>query len=385
MKKIEWWRAGVIITLAALCGGGCGRGAPPPDAARALNVTTARPELRMFRNSLRVQGTVEARHRAGMAAQIGGVVEVLFADEGASVRAGDPLFQTDKANLQNRVQIERDNMTVAAAARAEAVAASHEAEAAFHKADLDYTRARKLFEVDKAITLDALERAESAFKRAEAGLARAKSSIALAAARELQAASALSIAEKQLADSLVKAPFDGVITHKRIEPGEYAKAGDLVVTLEDPATLEVSFVLAAQHYAAVRAGDTRLRLRIGDQDRGETVVRYKAPAVNPLSRTFEIKADLPAPTGFALGMLCDLEVILAERAGLGIPDAAVSRRGEQAVVFVAAQGQAMARTVTPGWQTGGFTELVDSGALSNAAIVVDGVSFLNDGDPLRTE
>ena len=374
----------MVLALALLGGGvGCGRKKAAGAAARVIKVTTVQPVVRTFRSSLRVQGTVEAKNTAGMAALVGGVIEELFVDEGDEVKAGASLFQTDKKNLENQVQIARDNVKVAAASKVEADAACRQADAMFQKADADYQRAKKLYEIDKAITLDAFERAETTFKQADAGLARAKAAAELAAARETQAASSLGIAEKQLEDSLVKAPFDGVITRKHLEAGEYAKAGDMVVMLEDPSTLEVSFVLAAQHYELVKAGETKLHLMAGAQDRGEAVAYYKSPAVNPVTRTFEVKAGISDAAGFAPGMLCDVEVTVGDREGLGVPDVAVGRRGGQPVVFVAKGGKVSAQPVKTGWSEGGFTELLDADALSGADVVVEGQSFLNDGDPVR--
>ena len=384
MKTSSLCFLGVGLAVALLGGGvGCGRKKAAGTTARVIKVTTVRPESRMFRNSLRVQGTVEAKNTAGMAALVAGVVEELFVDEGDVVKAGAPLFQTDKQNLENQIQIARDNVKVAAASKAEAEAALQQASATFGKAKVDYERSKKLYKEDKAITLDAFERAETSFVQSESGSARAQAAVELAGAREKQAASSLSIAGKQLEDSLVKAPFGGVITHKRLDAGEYAKAGDVVLTLEDPVDLEVSFVLAAQHYDLVKAGETKLQLLVGGQDRGASVAYYKAPAVNPVTRTFEVKAALADTAGFAPGMLCDVDVTIALHEGLGVPDVAVGRRGGQAVVLVAEGGKAFTKPVKTGWREGGFTELLDAEALSAADVVVEGQSFLNDGDPIR--
>ena len=82
-------------------------------------------------------------------------------------------------------------------------------------------------------------------------------------------------------------------------------------------------------------------------------------------------------------MLCDVEVTVGDREGLGVPDVAVGRRGGQPVVFVAKGGKVSAQPVKTGWSEGGFTELLDADALSGADVVVEGQSFLNDGDPVR--
>ncbi|MBP7828276.1 MAG: efflux RND transporter periplasmic adaptor subunit [Kiritimatiellae bacterium] len=387
MKKNDLPRivAGLGIILLFLCLAGCGRKpAREAGAARLIKVSVAQPEERVFRSALRVQGTVRAVDRARVAARVAGTIEEVFVDEGAAVEAGRPLFQTDKASLESKVQIERDNLKVAAASRAEAQAALAEARAVFAKAELDYGRFQKLYRDDKAVTLNALEQAETAFKSAEAGLLHARAVVDLAKAREAQARSALEIAEKQLADSTVTAPFQGTVTRKLVELGEYASAGAAVFELEDPARLEAVFVLSAEYYGRVETNRTRLRIARGAEP-VEAAVTYKAPSVHPVTRTFEVRAALPDARGYAPGMLCDVDVTLDEHRGWGLPTAAIGLRGGQAVVFAVEEDRAVLTPVRPGPADNGFTELLDADALLDRGFVVEGQAFLNDGDRVRLD
>lgn len=374
---------GAILLL--LCPAGCGR-KPTPDAgaARLIKVTVAQPEERIFRNVLRVQGTIRSSDRARVAARVAGTIEELFVDEGAAVATGQPLFQTDKANLESKVQIERDNLKVAAASRVEAASALAEAAAVYAKAELDYRRFQKLYQKDKAVTLNAFEQAETAFKRAAAGLDHARAVVDLAQAREAQAQSALEIAGKQLADSKVAAPFRGTVTKKLVELGEYAAPGAAVFELEDPARLEAVFVLSAEYYDRVKSGQTRLQITRGVQPMA-AVVTYQAPAVHPLTRTFEVRASLPAAGGFTPGMLCDVDITLDEHRGWGLPTAAIGLRGGQSVIFALEKDRAVMTPVRPGAADNGFTELLDAKPLRGRSVVVEGQAFLNDGDRVRLD
>lgn len=377
--------AGLGAILLLLGPAGCGR-KPAPDAgaARLVKVTVAQPAERNFRNTLRVQGTVRSSDRARVAARVAGTIEELLVDEGAAVETGQPLFQTDKANLESKVQIERDNLKVAAASRVEAAAALAEAEAVHAKAELDYRRFQKLYRKDKAVTLNAFEQAETAFKRAAAGLDHARAVVDLAQAREAQAQSALEIARKQLADSRVAAPFKGTVTKKLVELGEYAAPGAAVFELENPARLEAVFVLSAEYYDRVKTGQTRLQITRGVRP-VEAVVTYQAPAVHPVTRTFEVRASLPAAGGFAPGMLCDVDVTLDEHRGWGLPTAAIGLRGGRPVVFALEEDRAVMTPVRPGAADNGFTELLDAEPLRGRSVVVEGQAFLNDGERVRLD
>ncbi|MFH0878451.1 MAG: efflux RND transporter periplasmic adaptor subunit [Lentisphaerota bacterium] len=374
----------VLALLLLAAASGCGRRSETASgSARVIKVTIEKPAPRTFQERVQVQGTIQAKNSARISALTPGTLEDLFVDEGATVKKGQALFQTDKLNLENRVQIEQDNVKVAAASKTEAAAALMEAEATFKKAEADYQRSRKLFEEQKAITLDAFERAETGFKRAEAGLAHAHAVVELAAARATQAESALKIARKQLEDSLVRAPFDGVITRKFLDRGEFAGAGTAVLSLDDPSKLEAAFVLSEKFFARVFPGTTKILITAGGRTTRETTAYYKAPAVHPVTRTFEIKAYLPESSGFAPGMLGDVSVILDEHQGLGIPSIAVGRRGGQQVVFIAEKDKAVMHVVKTGLTDDGHTELLDADTLNKAGIILEGQAFLNDRDSIR--
>ena len=376
-----------IVILAALLltlSRSCGRKTNEAVAnARALKVTVEHPEERVFRKTAVVQGTIEARNSAQPAALVPGTIEEMLVDEGALVKKGQPLFQIDKVSLESRVQIERDNQNVAAASRAEAEAALSEAKATFKKAETDYRRFKKLYQEEKAITLDTFERAETGYKQAEAGLTHAQALVDLATAREAQAVSSLKIAEKQLADSLVTAPFDGVITRKLKDHGDFAGAGMGVLQLDDLSSLEAVFVLSADYFNEVVADKTALLLTGAGDQPTEAVAYYKAPSLHPVTRTFEVKAALPENTAFAPGMLCNVTVILEEHRGLGVPTAAVGRREGQTTIFKMENEKAVAQPVRTGLTDDGHTELLDAGALRDANVIVEGQAFLNDQDPVR--
>ena len=372
--------AALLLTLSRSCGR---KTAEEPTNARAIKVTVARPEERLFRRTALVQGTVEARNSAQPAAIVAGTIDEMLVDEGAVVKKGQPLFQIDKINLESRVQIERDNQKVAAASRAEAEAALNQAEATFKKAETDYRRFKKLFNDEKAITLDTFERAETTYKQAEAGLTHAKALVDLAAAREAQAVTSLKIAEKQLADSRVTAPFDGVITRKIKDRGDYATSGTGVLQLDDLSCLDVVFVLSADYYGEIVPGKTALLLTGTGEKPTEAIPYYKAPSLHPVTRTFEVKAGLPKATPYAPGMLCNIRIIMEEHRALGVPNAAVGRRNGQSMVFKLDNGKAVAHPVKTGLVDDGYTELLDAQALHGTDVIVEGQAFLNDQDPVR--
>jgi len=348
-----------------------------------MAVRTASVERRVFTESLRVQGTIMAVHRATISARLPGALDALYVDTGDAVTNGQPLFQTDKANLENAVAVERENLRVAEASVAEAEAALRQAETAFEKATLDLERFRRLYEEDRAVSKDAFERMNLAYKQAATGLERAKAAVTLVAARKQQAATALQIAEKNLSDSRVCAPFDGIVTRRLCQPGEFVGAGVPVLAMEDPRQLEVVLTLSEQWFPRIEPGRTRVRIISAGQPSIETTVSVKSPSVHPIARTVEVKAPLPAAEGFAPGMICDAIVVFAQREGWGVPAEAVGMRQGRSVVFIVDNETAHQRDVQPGLRDDGYVDLLDGESLIGKAVIVEGQVFLNDGDPIR--
>ena len=351
----------------------------------AIKVKAAPPAEREFREIVRVQGMIEAKNKADIAALVPGALDAIFVDEGMAVKKGQQLFQTDKVNLETRLEMARQDLRVTEASVEEAKAGLRQTEAAHEKASLDRDRFEQLYEKDKVISKDAYEKITSLYKQTAAGRDHAKAVLDLTLARKDQAASALRIAEKRLSDSLVTAPFDGVVSARRLEPGEFAGEGVTVLTLKGVRAFEARAHVTAAHFQRIIVGETRAAIVTHGQSLGEFPVTLRSPTVDFGSRTFEVRVALTNPPGITDGMACDIALILASRAGLGISSSAIGIRSGQPVVFVVEGGVAQQTTITRGIVDGTFTELVNADSLKGKPIVYEGQSFLNDNTPVRTE
>jgi RND family efflux transporter MFP subunit len=231
------------------------------------------------------------------------------------------------------------------------------------------------------VTQDAVERADTELVRAESARARARAGFDLAVARVRQADTSLDIAAKQLADTLVCAPFDAVVVRKMLDAGDFAKVGDGVLDVDDPRRYEAAFTLSAEHYDRVREGETVVQLEGGAVAR----VRYRSPTVHPVTRTFEIRIDLAPDAAGASGRLCNGTVVFAQRAALGVPDTAVGLRDGRPVIFVVRDGRAVQVVVGTGLSWQGWTEVTTPDAVAGQSVVAEGQLLLDDGDSVRTE
>jgi len=301
-----------------------------------------------FADALRVQGTVRTRHSALVAARVPGTIDALLVEEGAFVKAGTPMFRVDRVNLENAVML---------------------AKAADLKAQLDFTRLKRLV-AEGAVTRDTFEKAEVAAK---------------------STALKLAVAEKNFADSEVCAPFDGIVTQKKKNAGDFVGAGMAVFAMDDPSVYEICISLNAALYGRVTVGKTEVALRAGEGERSRSTVdlsklpvTYKSPSVNPVTRTFEIRAVVPKADDVAAGMIADCEVVFARRRSQAVPATAVALRGGSDVLFKVADGKAVRVAVEAGSTANGLREIVSPTLAPDDAIITEGMLLVNEGDEVRT-
>ena len=344
-----------------------------PVKVKAESLTPMR-----FRRQIQVQGCIQPVNSAKIAARMAGSIDALKVKEGDRVKAGDILFQTDQINLQNQVLIAEQNLKVAQENKTMAEADLKIAKTNLEKARLDYEREETLFKRN-VITKKDFESAEVTWKNAQATAEKTETALSYRDVLIKQAQTSLDIARKNLADSMIRAPYDGVITAKYHETGEFVANGTAVLAMEDQTHLEASLFVSSIYYPAMSA-DTTVVLSLRGQELCRAKLSYISPSIDSLTRTFEIKANLPSQPNLISGTLCDIAVILAERDGFGLPsDAILSRAGGKSAVFAVNGDFSEEVSVTTGFTTDGFTEILDSDALKDRQFVIEGQYFLNDG------
>ena len=360
----------------------CNPKAERQNTEEEIRVRTTKPVRRNFQDKIAIQGVIQSRQTATVSSLMPGTLDVIRADEGTVFKKGDFMFQVDKHNLENNVVVARQDLKVAEANLVSAKLDRRIAETVRQKAELDYKRAKRLKQ-SEAISTDAYEQAQVNLKTKVSELEKADAAVSYSQTRVEQERIKLMIAKKNLADSMPPAPFDGVITRKYVDQGEYMQSGSAIVDIENINSLEISAIISMLHYPYVTPGNTKLRFTGSDRKLGEITIGYRAPSIKADSRTFEIKGNLPdGNPGKALcGTLFDGELILQEREGTGVPtDAILFRKGGRFVVFTAENGKAVEHEVVPGIADGKLTEITNPEAIAGKEIITEGQSFLNPGD-----
>lgn len=376
-------RWSILAVSALLLAAGCEKPVAKTKE-KTTRVNISQLQKRVFRQRIPLQGTVQPVEFATISAKIGGTLEMLKVDEGDKVKKGDLLFGIDRQVLKNQVVVKEDEIKVRQSALQSAEISLNIAKISYDQAKRDFERARNLSR-SKAISESSLESAETDFRKAEMDVNNANAAIANAKALLKQAESNLAIARKNLDDSTTVAPFDCVVFDKYVEENEFVSAGQDILKLENHDALEVVCFISAVYYNAVVEGKTPVDFtdRSGKAV-ARSVISYKAPGIDPESRTFKIKVAVPKSANLVSGMLCELDIILTEREGYGLPESAILlRAGNRMIAYtVNAQSRAESVEIKRGIIDGGFSEILNAEDLLKHRFVITGQTFINNGSLL---
>ena len=193
-----------------------------------------------------------------------------------------------------------------------------------------------------------------------------------AAAAEAQAAAGVTQARKALANTQVLAPFDGVVTEKKIDAGSLAVPGMPLLTIEDSSGYRLEATLDESDLHSARIGQS-VPVRIDALSEKEFAgkVNQIVPAADPGSRTFLVKIALPAIAGQRSGLFGRARFVRGERSAIWVPRTAVVDRGQLQGIYVVSEDQlANLRYVTLGEPANDQVE-VFSGLEAGEKLVAD--------------
>ncbi len=355
-------------------------------SAEKLPVSVLIIEEKEFTEQLRVQGNAESASIARVSPRIPGPIEAIFVKEGDAVEANKTrLFVIDPLKLEKNVEIRRQELAIANLSLKEKEARLKQARADLEKSQLDVNRSRLLWE-DNSTSQDNYEKAQLKFKVSEATLEHIQTLIELDREQLKKAQLALSIAEKEFADSTVLAPISGLVSTKLQEPGEIAAPGKPIILIKDPNNIEVSAYLPAEYYNRVRVGQCQAIISSYSSKKYTGNVTFKSPEISPDLRTFQIKCPVSADNAAMVpGALAEVTLILSTRKGLAVPAAAILNREQSKVIFVAEGNRARMVKVATGLENDGFCEVTADGLKAGDLVIIKGQHLLNSDQEIELQ
>lgn len=372
-----WTRSGafarcVAIAVLALIGGtlslslaGCHRQTTGPGKSQVAEapakppvpVVTATVVREPVARNLVQNGLIIARSQINILPRTTGRILELRAMEGDRVKAGQILARLDTPEL-NWQLAQQKSMLLSS------------------QANLDLAR-------DNLIRLQELAR-EGVVSQQQLKAAEAQEKVAAAQVRQSKASIALM--ETQLANSVITSPITGTVVARALDVGAMALPSTPIMTIAQAGAFQVKLQVPERELPLIREGGRLYVTSVAlPGERFPARIREISEMLDPQTRLIPVKADLERNGRLKIGMNVKATLVGRPHLGLVVPTRAILTDGAEQIVYVAERDQErwIARRVAikTGVRTPERTEVV-SGLASGDQVLVEGASFVRDGDAI---
>lgn len=309
--------------------------------AAAIPVITARVQQRTINVGIEAIGTANANEAVSVTSKTTNIVTAIRFTDGQAVKAGDVLVELD------RNQVAAD------------LAAT---EAAYDESRRQFNRSSELL-ATQVVSKSQYDQLEATMKANEARVTAAKA---------------------RLADTYIRAPFDGHVGLRRVSLGTLISPGTVITTLDDSSDIKVDFAVPENHVSQLRVGQSvnaRTNAWPGRTFAGK--VTSVDSRVDPATRSVTVRAVVPnREQRLKPGMFLTVSVSQDQRPALVIPEEALVPEQARQFVYVMAGAKVAKREVTLGRREPGFVEITN-GLVAGDAVVTEGTLKLRDGVAVR--
>ncbi len=342
--QYRWASAIAFLAVVWVASGQIGRGSNTVNEARAEIDETPQVQVSMLPSVMRdatitVRGKTQAQHSVDVRAEVEGVVQSLHFEKGDHVRKGQVLCEI---KLNDRG---------AMSAQANALVAQRQKE----------------YEVAASLFKDGY-RSKTQLAQAEA---------ALSAARATADTMAIHVA-----DTRIKSPFDGFANDRYVETGDYLRPGDKCARVVAPEPFLAVGTVSEQEVGQVAdGGQASVKLASGEIVTGK--ITFISSVADPQTRTFEIEVTVPnADNRLRDGISADITIPIRK-----VPAAHVS----SGILVLDESGEVGVRIVEHGVVRFKAIKLISdgpdgswiAGLPNNAAVIVSGQNFVNEGQRVK--
>ena len=307
-----------------------------------VKVETGSIEHRQMPRYLTLTGSVYADRQSDIAANVAGRVTNTYVERGMPVKQGQVIAVVDSRAAGFQV--------------AAAVAQSQAAQTQVNLAKQDCERADTLF-------------AQGAIAKSEFERLKSQCTAQLYTANAAQANADL--ANKSASDTIIRAPFDGIIGERFVNVGEYVQPPTRVASVFAVNPVRVSLSVPEPAVALVKEGQT-LELQVSSYP-GKSfpaTVRFVSPALRPNTRDLIVEASAKNDAGeLRPGMFATAKLAVGEDEQPTVPISAIKVEGTVRRLFLARNGQAFEVVVQTGVEKDGRIAVLEPLAAGEKVIL----------------
>lgn len=390
----------IILSLTALltltsavattgCGAAAGKASDEPEVPKAVSVSPVAAVEQPLVRFIRATGSLTAEDQADVAAETAGRVVATPSERGTLVVDGTPLVrllateteaqvaeaEANAAQLEARLGITgRDTFDV------NAVPEVQTAQAGYELAEGEFARIKSLLE-QRVVSQSEYDQRRTQLEASRQQLVSARNA-ATQQFQLLQAARArVTLARKALSDTLVRAPFNGIVAERLVSVGDYVTRGTKVAVVVRINPLRVRLTVPEQFISAVSVGQPvqfEVDAYPGRQFSG--TVRYVSPSLETNQRALTIEAVVPNAGGeLKPGLFATARIEQPARTpGLLVRAEAVQTASGTSRLYVVTGERVEERIVTVGQAVDGQVEIT-SGLKHGERVATKNVASLADG------
>lgn len=373
---------GVVIALLASCKGDESSAKAAEKNQKPKVVHTDRVVARPLGSSVVVSGTLAAFDRASISVKVPGRIQAIAVDLGSRVGAGQVIARIDPTDYQIRfqtaeaaVQQARARLGLSPEGTTDAVNPAdtpsiRAARAVVDEASANRERYAALLKdglVSKADYDQVLSTARVAESRYQDSLEEIRNRQGVLSQRRAE----LALARQQLADTVVYAPFYGVIEARHASPGEYLAAGAPIADIVKVNPLRFRADIPERDATSVRVGQT-VQLSVDGTTRSYSgLVTRLSPTIAERTRVLTLEADIPNDGSLRAGSFARASIVTnTASTALTVPNDAITTFAGIQKVTVMEKGKPKEKAVTTGRRAGLYTEVL-SGVEEGDVVVLN--------------
>jgi RND family efflux transporter MFP subunit len=304
--------ASVVFSILGLAGCGKGASGDTPDKDAVAKMQLAPEDVLTISSSAlasgpSITGSIEPERRADLRAEVSAVVLGVLKENGDPVKRGDLIVRLDQTSI-------RDSLTAAEAS-------SRAAEQAYEQAERQFQRMTTLRQTG-VVSTQQLEDVEIRRNSAQSDRAEAKTRMVTA--------------RQQLGRTEVRAPFDGIVSDRKVSAGDTAAIGKELVKVIDPTSLRFEGLVSAESIGEVKAGQhVWFKIHGFSTEEFTGVIMRVNPAANVTTRQVEVLVafDDAKKQPNVAGLYAEGHVETRSTAALSLPSASIVNEGDTAFAW----------------------------------------------------
>jgi RND family efflux transporter MFP subunit len=253
-----------------------------------------------------ITGSIQPERRADLRAEVGAVVIQVMKENGEQVKKGDVLLRLDETSIRDSV---------------------NSADEATRAAEQTLAQAQRMYERQKTLLASGMVSTQ-AQEDAEIRRNNAQSDLAAARSRSVSA-------RQQLTRTVVRAPFDGIVSERKVSNGDTAQVGKELIKVIDPHSMRFEGLVSADKIGVVKVGQPvlfRVNGYPGQSFSGK--VKRVDPAANAVTRQVEVLVDFSEQAQPRVaGLYAEGRVESETSSALMIPPSALIQAGDSNYVW----------------------------------------------------